>query len=344
MKFAPHFLCVAAVVAAGAGCSRSENSAAPSRANLPAARVAIATVHAADLASSIDVTGTVRPVQRAVLAAKFMGAIEELPVTLGQQVHAGDILVKIAAGEISARLVQAQSQFNSARRDLDRERDLLAKGASTAEMVRSLEDRFTMTQAMVREAETMLSYATLRAPFDGVISRKPANPGDLASPGITLLEIEGTSDFQVEAALPDSLIASLAVGTPLTVEIPATGARFTGPIAELSSAADASAHTVLAQITVPPGTPVRSGEFARVEIAGAPVRMLLVPTTAVSTVGQLERVFVAGDDGRAILRLVKTGASRGDRTEILAGLDDGERVVVAPPAGLSEGQLLEILP
>ena len=342
MKFARFLLCLAAVVAAGTGCSRSEKNVAPGRANLPAAKVAVATVHAADLASSIDVTGTVRPVQRAVLAAKFMGAIEELPVTLGQQVHAGDILVKIAAGEISARLVQ--SQLNSARRDLDRERDLLAKGASTAEMVRGLEDRFTMTQAMVREAETMLSYATLRAPFDGVISRKPANPGDLASPGMTLLEIEGTSDFQVEAALPDSLIASLAVGTPLTVEIPATGARFTGPIAELSSAADTSAHTVLAQITVPAGTPVRSGEFARVAIAGAPVRMLLVPTSAVSTVGQLERVFVVGDDGRAILRLVKTGAIRDDRTEILAGLDDGERVVVAPPAGLSEGQLLEILP
>jgi RND family efflux transporter MFP subunit len=344
MKFAHCLLCFAAVAAAGAGCSRSEKPDSPGRANLPAARVAVATVHAADLASAIDVTGTVRPVQRALLAAQFMGAIEELPVTLGQPVHAGDILVKIAAGEISARLVQAQSQLNSSRRDLDRERDLLAKGASTAEMVRGLEDRFTMTQAMVREAETMLSYATLRAPFDGVISRKPANPGDLASPGMPLLEIEGTSDFQVEAALPDSLIASLAVGTPLTVEIPAMGARFTGPIAELSSAADASAHTVLAKITVPAGTPVRSGEFARVEIAGTPVRMLLVPTKAVSTVGQLERVFVAGDDGRAILRLVKTGATRGASTEILAGLDDGERVVVAPPAGLSEGQLLEILP
>jgi RND family efflux transporter MFP subunit len=336
MKLSHCLLCLAAVAAAGAGCSRSEKSAGPDHPNLPTARVAVATVHAANLASAIEVTGTVRPVQRALLAAKFMGAIEELPVTLGQPVHAGDILVKIAAGEISARLVQAQAQFNSARRDLDRERDLLAKGASTAEMVRGLEDRFTMTQAMVREAETMLSYATLRAPFDGVISRKSANAGDFASPGMTLLEIEGTSDFQVEAALPDSLIGSLAVGTPLTVGIPARGIRFTGPIAELSSAADASAHTVLAKITVPAAAPVRSGEFARVEVPGAAARMLLVPTTAVST--------VAGADGRAILRLVKTGATRGASTEILAGLDDGERVVVAPPAGLSEGQSLEILP
>lgn len=344
MKFSHSLLCLAVVAAAGAGCSRSEPSAAPGQPNQPAARVAVATVQSADLASAIEVTGTVRPVQRAQLAAKFMGAIEELPVTLGQPVQAGDILVKISAGEISARLVQAQAQLNSARRDLDRERDLLAKGASTAEMVRGLEDRFTLTQAMVHEAETMLSYATLRAPFTGVISRKSVNAGDFASPGMTLLEIEGTSDFQVEAAVPDSLIGNLAVGTPLTVAIPTRGVRFTGPIAELSSAADASAHTVLAKITVPAGTAVRSGEFARVEIPGAAARMLLVPTTAVSTVGQLERVFVVGADGRAILRLVKTGATRGASTEILSGLDAGERVVIAPPAGLSEGRMLEILP
>src|ERR1019366_9146237 len=107
-----------AAAAAVAGCSRSEKlEALASR--LPAAKVTIATVHVADLASTIDVTGTIRPVKRAVLAAQLMGEIGEFPITLAQQVHAGDPLVKIAAGEISARLVQAQAQLNSARRDLD---------------------------------------------------------------------------------------------------------------------------------------------------------------------------------------------------------------------------------
>jgi len=344
MKSVRPLLFAAAAVAAFAGCSRHEDPASNAAGGLPAAKVTVATVHVADLASFTDVTGTIRPVQRAVLAAKLMGAIEEFPITLGQPVQAGDVLVKIAAGEVSARAAQAQSQLNSARRDLDRERDLLTKGASTADMVRGLEDRFNMTQAMVREAETMLSYATIRAPFDGVISRKLAHSGDFASPGLPLLEIEGASNFQVEAAVPDSLAAGLAAGTPFTVEIPATGARFTGVLAELSSAADVDAHTVLAKITVPADTTVRSGQFARVAIAGNPVRTLLVPAAAVSTLGQLERVFVAGTDGRALLRLVKTGALRGASIEILAGLDDGERVVVAPPAGLSEGQALEILP
>ena len=248
------------------------------------------------------------------------------------------------AGEITARLTQAQAQLNVARRDLERERYLLPQGASTADMVRGLEDRLTLTQAMVREAEVMLGYAEIRAPFDGVVARKTAHPGDLAAPGMVLLEVEGTADFQVEVAVPGSLAAGLARGAPLTVELPAARLAFTGTLAELSSAADPQARSVLAKISVPAGTAVRSGEFARVRVPGAPVPTLLIPATALSPLGQMERVFVMNEGSRAVLRLVKSGAVQGDSIEILSGLDAGERVIVNPPAGLREGQALEILP
>jgi RND family efflux transporter MFP subunit len=339
-----HLLLPAATLALLAGCAKHPASESAAAAALPPAKVRLATVRAETVAPLTEVTGTVRPVQRAQLAAKVMGAIEEFPVALGQRVRAGDLLVKISAGEINARLAQAQSQLNAARRDLDRERDLLAKGASTADLVRGLEDRFAGAQAMVREAEVMLGYATIRAPFAGVVARKLAHAGDLAAPGLPLLELEGTADFQVEAAVPDSLAAKLAPGAAFAVEIPATGTAFTGALAELSSAADAQARSVLAKIAVPAAVTVRSGEFARVLVPGAPERALLAPAAAVSTFGQMERVFVAGADNRAVLRLVKTGAGRGDRVEILAGLDDGERLVVSPPAGLREGQPLEVTP
>ncbi len=331
-----------------AGCSRQAEIGATTAASRPPAKVALATARIENLPSITEVTGTVRPVQRAQLAAKVMGAIEEMPVTLGQRVHPGELLVKISAGEISARVVQAQSQLNAARRDLGRERDLLTKGASTADMVKGLEDRFSAAQAMVREAETMLGYATVRAPFDGVISRKMANVGDLASPGFPLLEIEGTTAFLVEADLPDSLVGRLTPGSALTVEIPAAGATFTGNLAELSSAADANAHTVLAKISIPSDVAVRSGEFARVQIPGAAIATLLIPASAVSRSGQMETVFVAEATTtpipHAVLRLVKTGTARNDRIEILSGIDDGERVVVDPPASLREGQALEATP
>lgn len=331
-----------AALALFAGCGRRE-SAASAAAGLPPARVRAATARIEEVPVLIEVTGTVRAVQRALIAAKVMGAVEDLPVVLGQRVKTGDLLAKISAGEISARVLQAQAQLNQARRDLDRERDLLTKNASTSDMVKSLEDRFAMTEAMVREAEVMLGYATVRAPFDGVVARKMASVGDLAAPGQPLLEIEGTNDFQVEAGIPDSLIARLTAGTPLAVEVPAAGAAFTGTLVEVSSTADPFTRTVTVKISVPAGTPVGSGQYARVQAPGAPVRALLAPAASVSTLGQMERVFVA-ENGRAVLRLVKTGAARGDRVEILSGLAEGDRVVSNPPAGLQEAQPLEIEP
>jgi hypothetical protein len=105
---------------------------------------------------------------------------------------------------------------------------------------------------------------------------------------------------------------------------------------------------VLARLTVPAGSAVRSGQYARVLLPGAPVRVILAPGAALSTFGQMERVFVVGDNNRAVLRLVKSGSLHGsaDRpsVEILSGLTGDERVVVAPPATLREGQPLEIVP
>ena len=201
-----------------------------------------------------------------------------------------------------------------------------------------------MTTAMVREAETMVGYTEIRAPFDGVISRKRVDAGDLAAPGQPLIEMEGTGAFEVETSIPDSLASRLTADAEVTINLPGSASPITGRLAELSSAADPQARTVSAKIALPARSPVRSGQFVRVQLPGAPVRLLLAPATAVTVLGQMERVFVANSDQRAVLRLVKTGTARGDRVEILSGLDEGERVIVAPPAGLREGQPLAILP
>lgn len=326
-----------------AGCAKSAPAPAPA-ADLPPLSAATGVVAAETLPVITEVTGTIRPVQRAALAAKVMGTIEELPVVLGQRVAAGDVLVRISAGEISARVVQARSQLNQAQRDLARERDLLGKGASTADLVRNLEDRLAMTEAMVREAETMLGYTTIRAPFAGTVSRRPANAGDLAAPGMPLVELEGENEFQVEAGLPDSLVARLQPGISLEAVVPVAGLSFPVTLAELSSAADPSARTVAAKFAVPAGTAVRSGQFARLQVPGELVPKLLVPAAAVSRRGQLERVFIVGPDNRAVLRLVKSGATRGDRVELLAGAEAGERVVLDAPANLREGRRVEVRP
>lgn len=330
-----------AIVLLATGCGRHEPPA--NEPELPAVRVQAVPAELREMATFVEVTGSIRPVQRATIAARVMGTIVELPVGLGQAVETGALLARVHAPEIAARVQQAQAQLSQAQHDLTREQRLLAKDASTSDLVKSLEDRVAMADAMVREAEAMLGHATITAPFKGVIARKWVNVGDLAAPGAPLLELEGTEQFEVEAGIPDSLAAGLRPGATLAVVVPAAQSTFAARLTELSSAADPRARTITAKLAVPPDVHVHSGQFARVRVPASASPALYVPADAVTVSGQLERVFVA-EQGRAILRLVRTGTQQDGRIEILAGLNDGELVITNPPPTLREGQPVEVAP
>ncbi len=320
-----------------AGCSRER----PSEPALPTVAVRTAEVLAVTEALSIELPGTVRAVERAALAPKVTGAVESLPVVLGQSVKAGDVLVRISANEIGARLAQAEASLGQARRDLQRETSLLAKNASAAETVRGLEDRVRLMEATVAEARTMLGYTVITAPFDGVIARRFVNEGDLATAGSPLLEIENPVRQRVEVEVPESL-AGIPVGASALIRIGET--ELPGRVAEVSPALDPVARTLLAKIDLPARAAVRSGQFARVAWPAGEGRALVVPANAVTPFGQMERVFVVAG-GKAVLRLVKTGARRGEQIEILAGLSAGEQIATGPAAAnLRDGQPVEVKP
>jgi len=302
--------------------------------------VATARVEAVALPRHQPVAGTVRPVERAVIAARIMGTVSVRPPALGTRVAASEILLTLSAGELSARLEQARATLAQLERERAREASLLEQGASTAESVRLLEDRRRAAVAAVEEAAALWAYTAVTAPFAGVVTRRHVEAGDLATPGAPLLELEGVDHLRVEVPVPETLPA-LAPGTELAVEI--EGTALAGRLAEFSPAADPGTRTRLAQVDLPAGAAARSGQFVRVRWPAESAPALLVPADVVSRFGQMERVYVVRD-GRAELRLVRTGATVGDRVQILAGLDAGEIVVNAPPAALRDGQPLEIRP
>lgn len=332
-------LAVALAFASAIGCSRGhDESRARAPETGPAIPVTVAPVERLTTPRLIEVPGTVRPVDRATVSAKVMGTIDSIAITLGQRVARGDVLLTISAAEIEARLAQAEARLEQVTRDYEREKGLLADGASTDAAVRSLESEQRAARAGVAEARTMLSYTRITAPFDGVIAARFVNEGDLATPGVRLVEIEGIGRLRVETEVPESL-GTIAPGTPVGVQV--AGNDIQGTLAEISAAADEQSRTVFAKIDLPAGAQVRSGQFARASFPAGQGEILAVPATAISLFGQMERVFVV-ENGRAALRLVRTGARRGEHVEVLGGLDAGEQVVTSTPNGLRDGQPVEI--
>ncbi|HET7535414.1 MAG TPA: efflux RND transporter periplasmic adaptor subunit [Candidatus Didemnitutus sp.] len=329
-----------AIVLALAGCRRADRVTSDSTG--PAVAVTQARVSAEALPLRLEVPATVRPAERAVIAAKLTGTIASFRLGLGESVHAGDVLLTISAPETEARVRQTQAQLAEAQRNAERTRALVASGVSASESFRDAEDRLRFVQASVAEAEAMLAYATVRAPFDGVVTEKHALTGDLAGPGVPLLVLESVQHLRAEGTIPERNAAILHLGDSIEVWLEDGAAPVAGRIEELSAAADAVSRSVLAKVTLPAGA-ARSGQFGRLLVPAGTSPALLVPVAAVASFGQIDRVFVV-EQGRAVLRIVKVGRTAGDRVEILAGLQANETVIVAPPAALRDGSPVALQP
>ena len=287
-----------------------------------------------------EVVGTVRSKQRAVVEAKVSGRVLEYTATPGAMVKAGDLLARLDVQEIQAKVDQAHAMLDQAKRDFDRQKQLIASNATTRQEFDAADARVKIGTGAVSEAETMMSYAKVTAPFDGVVTRKLADVGDLAMPGKPLLEIEAPTSLRFEADLPEAILDRVKLGAKMPVRLAKV---IEGTVSEISPVADPVSRTFRVKLDLPQTEGLRTGQFGRVSVPVAEVQLLLVPQSAVLKRGQMELVFVA-KDGKATLRLVKTGKMLEGRVEVLSGLEDGEQVIVSETAQLTDGQPVTIQP
>lgn len=291
--------------------------------------------------SSLPLTGTVRPLEHATVAARVMGVVTGADFVIGQQVSTGDTLCTLHAPELHARLEQTRAVLDQARREAARERMLLSQGASTAEVTKLSEDVLRRAQGAFNEAETLSGYTRVTAPYAGVITKKLVRNGDFAAPGTPLFEIEARDRMRAEVEVPETL-SRLAVGSSVRVSV--GDMLVEGRIAETSDAVHPSTRTRSAIVELPGGNEsVYSGKFVRVLWPAESVPRLFVPNAAVQPFGQIERVFVV-NEGRVTMRIVKSGVRENGLCEILSGLNAGEVVVVGTQLILRDGHPVNVLP
>ncbi len=324
-----------ALLATGCG---HQQPAAPPEQILPAADVRLVRVEALSRVATEEVVGTVRPKLSATLSAKVSGTLVQMLAVPGQTVKKGDLLAQIDAKETQARLDQATAVRDQAKKDLDRTEKLLAQNVITQAEMDAVQSRYRVAEATVREGETLLSYTRVLAPFDGLVTAKRADVGDMASPGRALLDIEDPNALRLEADVPEALIDRIHLNDRLPVRVPAAGPDpIQGVVSEIMPAADPASRTFRAKLDLPPARGLRSGLFGRVAVPVAEVKAVRVPAAAVLLRGQMEIAFVA-QDGRARMRLVKTGKRLGDEVEVVSGLNVGESLVVDGGARLLDSQ------
>jgi RND family efflux transporter MFP subunit len=334
-------LFLSGVVAFLVGCGRKHEPTAVTGEILPPASVRVQKIETVKQPEMEAVVGTVQPKLQAVIEAKVSGRITRLAVTLGQSVAQGDVLVELATQEIQAKLDQANAAFRQAELDFNRVSNLHKQTAATQSELDAAQARHNIAKAAVAEAEAMSGYARIVAPFDGIVSRKLADEGDLAMPGKPLLELEGRAGLRLVADVPSLLAGKVTQGARLEVRTDAQADPITGTVAEISPAADPASRTVRVKLDLPKTAGLRSGQFGRLEVPVSEAAILFVPAPALIRRGQLEILFVSAN-GKAQMRLVRTGKELAQGVEVLAGLAAGEEVVVEGAGTLRDGQPLQV--
>jgi RND family efflux transporter MFP subunit len=333
-------LFLSGVIAFVSGCGKKHEPQAAAGESLPPAAVAVQKIEKLTQSAVEEVVGTVQPKLQAVIEAKVSGRITRLPVTVGQSVKQGDVLVELATQEVQAKLDQANATFRQAELDFTRVSNLHKQTAATKAELDTAQARYNVAKAAVAEAEAMSAYARIVAPFDGVVARKLADEGDLAMPGKPLLELEGRAGLRLVADVPGLLAGHVLPDAKLAVRVDTLTDAITGTVAEISPAADPASRTVRVKVDLPDMAGLRTGQFGRLAVPVGEATFLVVPPPALIRRGQLEMLFVSAD-GKAQMRLVRTGKQTAQGIEILAGLEAGEVVVVEGAWTLRDGQPLQ---
>jgi RND family efflux transporter MFP subunit len=210
-----------------------------------------------------------------------------------------------------------------------------SRAAGAAARARAAAAGVDGARAASEAAATTEAFSRLVAPFDGIVTEKMAEPGNMAAPGAPLLRVEDGRDFRLAVRVDESRTGRMAPGT--TVPVTLDGADGTprvvsGTVTEISRAVDANRRAFLVKIALPAESGLRSGMFGRARFTAGSRRALSVPAAALTQRGQMTTVFVVEKDV-ARLRLVHASG-----TDVLAGLAAGEVVIVNAPPAVSDGR------
>jgi len=282
--------------------------------------------------------------QRQQAEAAFAEArqAEQAAAAAAEAAAAGAALA--AATHQRYRMMLAQESVS--RQEFDevdaRFRQARAALAQSEEMQKAAGQRARQAEAALAAARVSAADAVLTAAFDGIVTAKMVDPGDLAVPGKPLLSLEKAGGHRVDLRLPEAYVRSVRPGQAVSVRVegPAPVAM-EGVIDVVAPAADPGSRSFLVQVRLPAAGDVRSGMFARVGLTVGEEQLMTIPASALVRQGQLTGLFLVTSDDIARYRLIRTGRHLGDRIEVLSGLSEGSRFVVNPPAGLVDGARVE---
>jgi membrane fusion protein, multidrug efflux system len=303
--------------------------------------------------------GVIEPRYQTERAFQVLGRIIARNVDVGDLVGKGQTIAQIdslsyelAFRTAEADLATAKSQLEKATAQRNRTRMLVEKEVSPQADLDIAQEAMATAAALVRQAEAQLakakeqlSYTTLTADIDGIVTSVDAEVGQMASPGMKVMTLARTDVREAVVDVPEDVARALEPGAPFEVSLQADpSATTSGKVREIAPKADATTRLRRIRITLDrPADSFRLGATITAMPAGAAgSSMIDIPTTAVFERNGETRVWVVDSAADTVYSVAVELVARNDRiARIGRGLESGTRVVIAGTNSLNEGQAVE---
>ncbi|MFK5971840.1 MAG: efflux RND transporter periplasmic adaptor subunit [Flavobacteriaceae bacterium] len=324
--------------------------------------IAVQTMVVAENASHtfLTVSGKIEAVKSADLSTRMMGYVDKVYVKVGDRVAAGQLLLSINNTDISAKLAQvnagiieATAAFDNTEKDYNRYKALFKEQSASQKEFDDISSNYTMAKArlevakqMKNEVNAQLSYVNIRAPFEGILTNRFINVGDMAKPGMPLLEIEAPGKFQVMAMVPESEIIQIKAGAEVNIVLKSLDTVVKGKVAEISTSAKNTGGQYMVKVVLEESkAEILSGMYATVRFPTKRktiANTIMIPTQAIIEQGQLKGIYTVSQRNTALLRWLRLGRTFGDQVEVLSGLSADEQYIVSAEGKLYNGAKITI--
>src|SRR6266853_6159060 len=324
--------------------------------------VALAALIPGSSHQTLTLPGNIQPFNRAAIFARVNGYVKSWDHDIGSPVKAGQVLATIDAPDLDQQLSQAKPTLASVRANLqiasltaNRNNILLQKQIVAQQLADQTTADATAKEAVVdaneanvRQLEAMQSFKTLAAPFDGVVTARNVEIGQLISPGGSgppLFEVSDLHRVRIFVQVPQSFSAGLAPGMKATFEMPQyPGVQFDATLSHISKAINATSHSMQVELQADNAAgKFFSGSYCNVHFElPTDANLVKLPSTALVTGNQGTQVATLDSNNKVVLKSVQLGRDLGDSVEVLAGLSPSDRIINNPSETLASGDTVRV--
>lgn len=294
------------------------------------------------------VSGTLEAVTLVRLYNEERGRITKLPYHEGDYVKQGTLLVQLDNELLKTDVAKAKAAKEQAKVDLSRVKKLLPKKIATEEEVARASTILDLAVAEEENQLIRLQRTSIKAPIDGLITRRLFEPGDLLAQQSHILSIIDPAELRLKASLAERWIPLVEANQPVTLRIDALGDKaFSAKVVRIHPTVDASTHKGIIEILLNPvPTGARVGQFSRAEIELKATDRLVIPVHTIQYEPEGAYVFrvIKNDSGKTIAEkvFIEQGQQFGSVTEVLTQLNPGDHIVSRGYLGLRHGKNVAI--